>query len=206
MSLRPRQLLASPSTNVDDNAKEIPAQPLPQRAISQSLTSMAHLANLLPTGTVLAFQLLVPVFTNKSSCDSTTRPATFFLLVFLAASCILATFTDSFRSAEGRVFYGFATFKGMWLFDYPAAQRSGTPDLRKYRLRSIDWIHAMLSVLVFVAVAFKDKNVLNCFYPVPGHGTQEVLNIVPVGIGVICSMLFVVFPTSRHGIGYPVST
>lgn len=64
----------------------------------------------------------------------------------------------------------------------------------------------MLSVLVFVAVAFKDKNVLNCFYPVPGHGTQEVLNIVPVGIGVICSMLFVVFPTSRHGIGYPVST
>lgn len=210
MSLRPRQPLTSTTAIVDDSTSEIPAQPLPpptlpQSAISQSLTSMANLANLLPTGTLLAFQLLVPIFTNNGSCDSATPPATFFLLIFLAASCILSCFTDSYKSADGNVFYGFATFKGMWLFDYPTAESSGLPDLRKYRLRTIDWVHAILSVLVFVAVAMRDKNILSCFYPMPGHETQEVSNIVPVGIGLICSMLFVVFPTSRHGIGYPVT-
>lgn len=91
----------------------------------------------------------------------------------------------------------------MWLFDYAGEQ---PPDLRKYRLMFIDVVHAVLSVLVFVAVALKDKNVLSCFYPRPKHETQEVLDIVPIGIGLICSFLFVVFPTTRHGIGYPVTT
>lgn len=67
-------------------------------------------------------------------------------------------------------------------------------------------VHAVLSVLVFGAVALRDKNVLGCFYPRPGHEAQEVLDIVPLGVGIICSMLFVVFPTRRHGIGYPVTS
>lgn len=210
MSLRPRQT-QTPTTITDGTTPETPPPPPPpslsQRALSQTLTSTANLANLLPTGTLLAFQLLTPIFTNNGSCDSATRPATFLLLAFLATSCILACFTDSFKSSDGNLFYGFATFKGMWLFDYPAAQSSGQlPDLRNYRLRVIDVVHAVLSVLVFVAVALKDKNVLSCFYPMPEHETQEVLDIVPIGIGLICSLLFVVFPTRRHGIGYPVTT
>lgn len=99
----------------------------------------------------------------------------------------------------------------MFLFDYVGGgtdgntSPSGLPDLRKYRLRFIDWVHAVLSVLVFGAVALRDKNVVSCLYgPMPGHQTQEVLDIVPIGIGLICSLLFVVFPTRRHGIGYPV--
>ncbi|KAH0988619.1 hypothetical protein GBA52_000102 [Prunus armeniaca] len=70
----------------------------------------------------------------------------------------------------------------------------------------MDLVHAVLSVFVFGAVALRDKNVVGCFYPTPGHETQEVLNIVPVGIGLICSSLFVVFPTRRHGIGYPLTS
>ncbi|KDO43218.1 hypothetical protein CISIN_1g035725mg, partial [Citrus sinensis] len=79
------------------------------------------------------------------------------------------------------------------------------PDLNKYRIRFIDGVHAVLSVLVFAAVALRDKNVLSCFFPTPKHETQEVLDIVPVGIGLICSLLFVIFPTRRHGIGYPIT-
>ncbi|XVF46003.1 hypothetical protein PTKIN_Ptkin02bG0253200 [Pterospermum kingtungense] len=90
----------------------------------------------------------------------------------------------------------------MFLFDYADPTGSGLPDLSKYIIRFIDGVHAVLSVFVFRAVALRDKNVLNCFYPTPEHETQEVLNIAPVGIGLICSLLFVVFPTRRHGIGY----
>ncbi|XWS55316.1 hypothetical protein CRYUN_Cryun10bG0164500 [Craigia yunnanensis] len=216
-SLRPRAVVSkqqsnskapTSSTNVHEpeTPKSLLRPPtLSQRAISQTLTSTANLANLLPTGTILAFQLLMPIFTNNGSCDSATRPMTLVLLVLLAFSCFLASFTDSVKSSDGQVYYGFATFKGMFLFDYPDPSGSGLPDLSKYRIKFFDVVHAVLSVLVFGAVALKDKNVLNCFYPTPKHETQEVLNIAPVGIGLICSLLFVVFPTRRHGIGYPIT-
>ncbi|XP_065872043.1 protein DMP5-like [Euphorbia lathyris] len=196
------------TSNTDHNHEpETPKPPasLSQRAISQTLTSTAQLANLLPTGTVLAFQLLTPIFTNNGVCDSATRPLTFLLLGLLAASCFLASFTDSVRSNDGQVYYGLATFKGMFLFDCPDAKASGLPDLSKYKMKLIDGVRAVLSVLVFMAIGLRDKNVLSCFYPKPKHETQQVLDIVPIGIGLLSSFLFVVFPTKRHGIGFPVT-
>ncbi|XP_044461061.1 protein DMP3-like [Mangifera indica] len=193
-----------------NNAPETPKSPsrppsLSQRAISQTLTTTANLANLLPTGTLLAFQLLTPIFTNNGACDNATRPMTLFLLLLLAVSCFLASFTDSVKSSDGQVYYGLATTKGLFLFDYPDPSGVGLPDLSKYKIRFIDGVHAVLSVLVFGAFALRDKNVLTCFYPTPDREIQEVLNILPVGVGLICSLLFMVFPTRRHGIGYPIT-
>ncbi|CAI0439480.1 unnamed protein product [Linum tenue] len=177
-----------------------PQQSLSQRAISQTLTTTANLANLLPTGTLLAFQLLTPIFTNGGSCDAATP--------LLAASCLLASFTDSVAGEKKKkVYYGFATWKGMFLFDCPNPEGCGLTEeaLGRYRIRFVDWVHAVLSGLVFVSVAMRDRNVVSCFYPVPGREVKAVLGTVPVGIGVMCSLLFVVFPTRRHGIGYPVT-
>ncbi|KAK1434442.1 hypothetical protein QVD17_00184 [Tagetes erecta] len=200
MSLRARPATTTTTTTVEPPLSRS-QQP---SALSQTLTNTANLAKLLPTGTLLVFQVLTPIFTNNGSCDSTTRSLTAVLLVLLAVSCFLACFTDSFKSDEdGQIYYGFATFQGMWLFDYNDLKN--VPDLRKYRLRFIDWLHAVLSVMVFSAVALRDRNVVSCFYPSPGHETQEVLDIVPIGAGIISSALFVAFPTRRHGIGYPVT-
>ncbi|KAK7302367.1 hypothetical protein RJT34_13255 [Clitoria ternatea] len=170
----------------------------------RALASTANLANLLPTGTLLAFQILTPVFSNNGSCDSVTRCLTLGLLILLSFSCFLASFTDSVKASDGQVYHGVATVKGLWLFEEPPTS-SVLPDLRKYRMRVMDWVHALLSVLVFYAVALRDNNVLNCFYPKPEHETKEVLDILPLGIGLICSLLFLVFPTTRHGIGFPVT-
>ncbi|KAL2477622.1 hypothetical protein Fot_46636 [Forsythia ovata] len=208
MSLRQRPSSSNqPSTSAVEAVTPTPPLPPPsQGALSQALESTAHLANLLPTGTLLAFQLLTPIFTNSGACDAATRPMTAVLLVILAFSCFLACFTDSIKSSDGQIYYGFATFKGLWLFDSPAATAGGPlPDLSKYRLSFMDAVHAVSSVLVFVATALRDKNVTSCFYPRPGHEVQEVLDIGPIGIGLICSLLFVIFPTRRHGIGYPVT-
>ncbi|KAK7246909.1 hypothetical protein RIF29_41780 [Crotalaria pallida] len=195
----------------DSSSQPPPSSPSPslsRRALSQTLTSTANLANLLPTGTLLAFQLLTPVFTNNGACDSVTRPLTTILILLLAFSCFLACFTDTVKGSDGKVYSGLATFNGIWLWDYyypDATLSSELPDLRKYKVRFIDWVHGVLSVMVFGAVAMKDKNLVRCYYPSAEHETQEVLDIVPVGIGLICSLLFVVFPTTRHGIGYPLT-
>ncbi|GMH06762.1 hypothetical protein Nepgr_008602 [Nepenthes gracilis] len=173
----------------------------------RAMMGTANLAKLLPSGTLLAFQLLTPIFTRNGSCDPTTQTLTLGLLLILAASCFLGCLTDSLRASDGQVYYGLATFKGMWLFDYPAASASGIPgNLSEYRLRLIDAVHAVLSVLVFGVVALKDRNVVSCFYPSPKHETKEILDIVPVGIGLICSLLFMAFPTTRHGFGYPIAS
>jgi len=183
-----------------------PPPPPPQRsALSRALTSTANLANLLPTGTLLAFNLLAPTFTNHGACDATTALLTRGLLAVLALSCALASFTDSLRGPDGRVYYGVATLRGLWLVDYPP----GAPppgDTSRYRLAFVDFLHAALSVAVFGVVAARDKNVVRCFYPAPPKETEEVLDILPLGVGVLCSLLFVAFPTRRHGIGYPVTS
>ncbi|XP_009344263.2 protein DMP4-like [Pyrus x bretschneideri] len=174
-----------------------------QKAIRQTFQSTAHLANLLPTGTVLAFQLLAPIFTNLGNCDSVSRSMTAGLVALCGASSFLLSFTDSVRDKNGNVCYGLATFKGLWIIDGSA---NISPEVAaNFRLQFIDFLHAFMSILVFAAVALFDQNVVNCFYPTPSDEAQEVLTALPVGIGVICSMLFVVFPTKRHGIGFPLS-
>ncbi|CAO2186580.1 unnamed protein product [Urochloa humidicola] len=185
--------------------QEPEAPPAARRSpLSQALTSTANLANLLPTGTLLAFNLLSPTFTNHGACDATTSLLTRGLLAVLALSCVLASFTDSLKAPDGRVYYGVATPRGLWLIDYPP----GAPpvvDTAKYRLAFMDFVHAALSAAVFGVVAARDKNVVGCLWPAPAKETEEVLDILPLGVGVICSLLFVAFPTRRHGIGYPVT-
>ncbi|XP_042507371.1 protein DMP3-like [Macadamia integrifolia] len=181
-------------------------RPRLQRTISQTLTGTAKLTNLLPTGTLMAFQLLIPIFTNNGFCDSLTSHLTLLLLMLLSLSCFLACFADSFKSLDGQVYYGIATSKGMWLFDYQPEATTGSnalPDLSKYKLRPVDFAHGVLTVLVFFSIALRDRNVLSCFYPQPKHEMQQLLDIVPVGVGLLCSLLFMVFPTRRHAIGYP---
>ncbi|KAL3519820.1 hypothetical protein ACH5RR_017969 [Cinchona calisaya] len=174
-----------------------------QKAISQTFESTAHLANLLPTGSVLAFQLLSPIFTNQGNCDAVCRSLTAVLIALCGLSCFLLSFTDSFKDQKGNLCYGFATLHGLWIIDGSATI---PPDLAAtYRLKFIDFVHAFMSILVFAAVALFDQNVVNCFYPMPSDETKELLTAVPVGIGVICSLLFVAFPTKRHGIGFPLT-
>lgn len=174
-----------------------------QRAIRRTFQSVAHLANLLPTGTVLAFQLLSPIFTNLGHCHRASRFMTAGLIALFSASAFLVSFTDSFRDRNGNVCYGFATIEGLWIIDGSAKVPEEEAD--KYRLRLIDLVHAFMSFFVFLAVALFDENVVSCFYPEPSDEAREVLTALPVGIGVMCSLLFVVFPTKRHGIGFPLS-
>lgn len=182
--------------------------PLPktpaQKAIRKTFKGTAHLAKLLPTGTVLVFQFLSPVLTNQGQCrTAVSRTVTLGFLALCCISCFLLCLTDSFRDPKGKVRYGLATTRGLWVIDGSVIL---SPDVaEKYKLHFIDFFHGIVSMMVFVAVAMFDQSVVKCLYPSPSDEAKEILTTLPIGIGVISSVLFVVFPSKRHGIGFPLS-
>ncbi|WOL08370.1 hypothetical protein Cni_G17123 [Canna indica] len=182
-------------------AGDAPLTPL-QQIISQTYQTTAHLANHLPTGTVLAFHVLSPAFTNLGRCTAAGRAMTAALLALCSISCFLLSFTDSFCDGS-RVRYGFATCRGLCVID---GLEPPPPDVaEERRLRPVDFVHAFTSLVVFAAVALVDKNVVSCFYPTPSEDAQQVLSALPAAIGFVGSGLLVAFPTTRHGIGFPVT-
>ena len=69
-----------------------------------------------------------------------------------------------------------------------------------YKLRWSDLFHAWLSVFAFLVFAGSHSDVVACYYPgIP----RKVTNSVPLVVGFVVSVMFVVFPSRRRGIGYP---
>lgn len=192
-----------PPLPLSDSQPPVPKTPA-QKAIRKTFKGTAHLAKLLPTGTVLVFQFLSPVLTNQGQCRTVvSQTATLAFLALCCLSCFLLCLTDSFRDPKGKVRYGLATTHGLWVIDGSVTL---APDVaEKYKLCFIDFFHGIVSMMVFVAVAMFDKNVVKCLYPSPSDDAEDILTTLPIGIGVISSVLFVVFPSKRHGIGFPLS-
>lgn len=173
-----------------------------ERAMAQAFRSTAELAKHLPTGAVLAFEVLSPVFTNGGKCDDVNRVMTSWLVGLCAAACFFLSFTDSFHDAKGTVRYAVATRRGLWVID-------GTPppppaEAAEKRIKFIDFFHAFLSVIVFMSVAMFDGNVGACFNPVISYDIRQVLTAVPLAGGLVGTLLFATFPSTRHGIGFPI--
>jgi len=172
----------------------------------KTLASAANLGNLLPTGTTLAFQALTPTFTHSGACYTVHKYLTACLVALFALVCFLSSFTDNFRGADGKLYYGIATPKGLYVFNIgrvsPKEEHEREGDLTKYRIRFIDFVHALVSLLVFLVFALGDPHVLRCF---SGHSTDALNTLLvnlPLGVGALSSFLFMLFPTTRRGIGY----
>ncbi|KAK4766498.1 hypothetical protein SAY87_008140 [Trapa incisa] len=194
-----------PGTSAPSEPGKQPKTPA-QRAMRKTFKGTAHLSNLLPTGTVLAFQILSPVVTDQGRCPNTASWAmTLGVIVLSAASCFFCCFTDSVRDSRGKVRYGVATFKGLYIIDSSIPVVLSPEEAAKYRLRLIDFFHAFMTSLVFVAVALFDQKVVKCLYPAPSTEARKMLVAVPACIGIICSLFFIAFPSRRHGIGFPLS-
>lgn len=175
----------------------------PTKTLTQStLTGIGSLIKLLPTGTVFMFQFLNPLLTNNGHCHTINKYLSSILIAICGFSCCFASFTDSYTDSQGETHYGIATRKGLW----PNPSSSSTQDLSAYRLRFGDFVHAFFSLIVFSAVALLDPNSVECFYP-SFESTQKILLMaVPPVIGAVSGSIFVLFPNTRHGIGYPSST
>lgn len=152
------------------------------------LSGTARLNVLLPTATILAFTILAPLTTNDGKCTNFSRWLTGYFIAFLAASCIFFTITDSFRTATGRLYYGIATFRGIWTFNGSRKKPLIPSD---YRLRWADLFHALFSLVAFLTFAGSHSDVVACYYPAL---PRKITNSVPLIVGFVISVLFVMFP------------
>ncbi|XVF38606.1 hypothetical protein REPUB_Repub20aG0116800 [Reevesia pubescens] len=166
----------------------------------KTFSGFGNLIKLLPTGTVFIFQFLNPVVTNNGQCSTTNKVLTSILIGLCGFSCAFSCFTDSYKGSDGLVHYGITTIKGLW-----PSSNSGSINLSSNKLRISDFVHAFFSVIVFAVLCLLDTNTVKCFYPSFESTEKALLMSLPPVIGAISSTIFTVFPSTRHGIGYPSS-
>jgi Protein of unknown function (DUF679) len=77
--------------------------------------------------------------------------------------------------------------------------------IASYKLRTGDFVHAFFSTFVFAIVAMLDKNTVECFYPAFLNYQATLLKVLPTVVGGMASVVSMLFPDHRHGIGYPPS-
>lgn len=165
--------------------------------INTILSGTARLNVLLPTATILAFTIFAPLLTNDGKCTTLDRWLMGFFLALSVSSCVFFSLTDSFRTGSGRLYYGVATLHGIRNFGGGRARPCVPSD---YRLRWSDMFHASLSLIAFLTFALLHNDVLSCYHLVL---PRKFINTVPLVVGFVISLLFVLFPSKRRGIGYP---
>ncbi|KAF3454393.1 hypothetical protein FNV43_RR04840 [Rhamnella rubrinervis] len=169
------------------------------------LKNAESLANLLPTGTVLAFQALAPTLSNDGRCHLTNKVLLACIIGVCTIICFLSSFTDSVNY-DNKVYYGIATCKGFLVFNYENRvdeEKNVAEKLKNLNIRTIDFVHAFGSVAVFLIFAFSSSEVLGCFFPRESKETRYAMVIyLPLVACILFSSLFTVFPTKRRGIGY----
>ncbi|KAG8051901.1 hypothetical protein GUJ93_ZPchr0001g29943 [Zizania palustris] len=184
------------------------AAPAPKTVSDKVISSTANLAQLLPTGTVLAYQALAPSFTNHGDCNAANRWLSGVLVTILAAFCVFFSFTDSVVGKDGKIYYGLATRRGLDVFNLSDEEehKEWAHELKPLRLRPLDFIHAFFTAMVFLTVAFSDVGLQSCFFQNPSSNTKELLKNLPLGMAFLSSFIFLIFPTKRKGIGYTDSS
>lgn len=197
-----------PSSSQDVALPDMPPPPPPPggrkrkavaNGVQKTLSKTSMLVNFLPTGTLLTFEMVLPSVYGKGECSHVTTLMIHFLLGLCTLSCFFFHFTDSFRGPDGKVYYGFVTPKGLTVFKHGLGVE--VPKDERYKVGLTDFVHAFMSVLVFVAIAFSDHRVTDCLFPNHAKEMDEVMQSFPLMVGVICSSLFLVFPNTRYGIG-----
>ena len=64
-------------------------------------------------------------------------------------------------------------------------------------------MHAFFAIVVFAVLVLLDKNSVECFFPGLEASEGTLLMVLPPAVGAVASSVFAMFPTTRHGIGYP---
>ncbi|XP_030513754.1 protein DMP8-like [Rhodamnia argentea] len=169
------------------------------KGVQKTLSKTSMLANFLPTGTLLTFEMLLPSAYGSGECTEVHTSMIHALLGLCSLSCFFFHFTDSFKTPDGKVYYGFVTPRGLSLFKTGLGVE--VPEDERYRVRFSDLVHAVMSVMVFAAIALSDFRVTNCLFPGHVKEMDQVMESFPVMVGVVCSGLFLVFPNTRYGIG-----
>ncbi|TVU24917.1 hypothetical protein EJB05_27383, partial [Eragrostis curvula] len=198
----PKAESATAPTDAADIAGTSSAGNNVEKAADKVLTTSSNLLQLLPTGAVLAFQTLSASFTNQGKCYHSNLALTIGLVTFLGATCIFSAFTDSVWDGS-KYRKGVALPRCLYVFNMPREEQrkqSMRKKLWEKRLKTLDWVHAFFTLVVFLTVAGSDVGLQNCFFPKATDDTKQLLKNLPLGMAVLSSFIFTIFPTTRKSI------
>ncbi|KAF5175570.1 Dmp2 [Thalictrum thalictroides] len=171
-----------------------------QQVTAQTVTGLGNLIKLLPSGTFFLFVFLNPALTNNGECRTSNKYLSGIFLALCGFACCFSWFTDSYIDKNGKVQYGIVTKKGL----YPITDSDpSSANLKAFKLCLGDFAHATLSIIVFAIVALLDPNTVDCFYPNFKTTQKQLIMALPPVVGAVASSAFVMFPNSRHGLGFP---
>ncbi|XP_039013296.1 protein DMP7-like [Hibiscus syriacus] len=133
-----------------------------QKIVRKTFKGTTILSKLLPTGSALTFQLLSPILTNNGRCKTELcQNLLLGLVAFCTGVCFFLSFTDSHRDERGKVRYGVATFRGLWVMD--GKVELSEEEANKYKLKFIDFLHASVSIMIFMALVLFDQMLSTAF-------------------------------------------
>ncbi|KAK9919732.1 hypothetical protein M0R45_028312 [Rubus argutus] len=113
-----------------------PPETLPPAPIPKTIASTANLANVLPTGTVLAFDTLIPSFSNNGSYHIANKDLSVSVIIICALICFFSPFTDSFiDSTDGKFYYDIVTREGMYILN--SKSKEDTLQIKKVSLEIV---------------------------------------------------------------------
>ncbi|KAM1797820.1 hypothetical protein EV1_031633 [Malus domestica] len=167
------------------------------------LSAAGSLANLLPTGTVLAFQAVTPSLSFNGRCHEFNKYLVAFVILVCSVICFVSSFTDSLKGKGDKVYYGIATSNGLWVFNNgEIEERELLEELEKLKVKNRDFLHAFLSVFLFLIFAFSSSEVQGCYFPESRELEYSLATYLPLVAGLLATLLFTMVPTKRRGIGY----
>ncbi|XP_054808734.1 protein DMP8-like [Prosopis cineraria] len=170
------------------------------KGMQKTISKTSMLVNFLPTGTLLTFEMLLPSVSRNGDCSAPVTTLMILVLLGLCClSCFFFHFTDSFRGSDGKVYYGLVTPRGLAVFRHGLGEE--VPKDERFKLGFTDFVHAIMSVMVFLAIAMSDHRVSDCVFPGHVKDMEQVMESFPLMVGIVCSTLFLVFPTTRYGVG-----
>ncbi|KAL6142688.1 hypothetical protein ACLB2K_060965 [Fragaria x ananassa] len=96
--------------------------------------------------------------------------------------CFLSSFTDSLQNGKNsKVYYGIATCNGLHVFNYedPEIEKKALGDkLKDMKLITADYLHAFLSVFVFLIFACSSLEVQTCYFPAEIRDQMEYSMVI----------------------------
>lgn len=188
----PSSTKSSPATLPNDPKRYTMA-----KGVQTSFSAASKLSNFLPTGTTLIFNTILPTIYRGGQCSPLSTIMMHVLLGLCVAICFFSQFTDSFPGPDKKPIYGFVLPSGLKVFNPdPAVQ---VPTNSKYKMEFADYVHALLSVVVFLAIAFSDQRVIDCLLPQKTEEVHQVMDTLVLIVAFVCSSLFLLFPVTRHG-------
>ncbi|KAL0672458.1 hypothetical protein Bca4012_000438 [Brassica carinata] len=165
------------------------------QGVQKTVSKTSMIVNFLPTGTLLMFEMVLPSIYRDGDCNGINTLMIHILLLLCATSCFFFHFTDSFKAADEKIYYGFVTPRGLAVFmKPPPPEFGGGGDAfaeaeipvtdERYKLKVNDFVHAVMSVLVFMAIAFSDRRVTRCLVPGKQKEMDQVMESFPLMVGI----------------------